>query len=80
MKNLFSNVSTFWVRYSDYCVRTAENGKKYLTVVDGAMPEKINPFNNANQLVLDAINILHEEIAQKIKEAFIERVNSLEID
>ena len=57
MKNLFSNVSTFWVRYSDYCVRTAENGKKYLTVVDGAMPEKINPFNNANQLVLDAINI-----------------------
>ena len=55
--DLFKNVSTFWVRFSDYHIRTADNGKQYLTAVDGATPEMIYPLDNAKQLVLDAVNI-----------------------
>ena len=57
MMDLFKNVSTFWVRFSDYHIQTANNGKKYLTAVDGATPEMIYPLDNAKQLVLDTVNI-----------------------
>ena len=57
MMELFKTVSTFWVRYADYRIRTADNGKQYLTAVDGATPEMIYPLDNAKQLVLDTVNI-----------------------
>ena len=37
MMELFKNVSTFWVRYVDYCIQKADNGKRYLTAVKGCM-------------------------------------------
>ena len=54
---LFKNVSTFWVRYADYRIQKADDGKRYLTAVDGAELEMIYPLENAKQLVLDAVNI-----------------------
>ena len=57
MMDLFKNVSTFWVCYADYRIQKADNGKRYLTAVDGAKLELINPLENAKQLVLDAVNI-----------------------
>ena len=57
MMELFENVSTFWVRYADYHIQKANNGKRYLTAVGGAKPEMIYPLENAKQLVLDAVNI-----------------------
>lgn len=47
MMDLFKNVSTFWVRYADYRIQKADNGKRYLTAVDGAKLELINPLENA---------------------------------
>ena len=57
MMELFKNVSTFWVRYADYRIQKADDGKRYLTAVDGAELEMIYPLENAKQLVLDAVNI-----------------------
>ena len=57
MSAIFERAATLWVRYDTYEIRIADNGKQYLTPAAGAMPEIIDPLEDAKQMVLDAINI-----------------------
>ena len=57
MSAIFERAATLWVRYDTYEIRTADNGKQYLTPAADAMPEIIDPLEDAKQMVLDAINI-----------------------
>ena len=57
MRNLFERTSSHWVRYSEYEWRAAEDGTLYLTPAKTAKPEIYDPLKDAQQLVLDALNI-----------------------
>ena len=57
MKNLFQRASSPWVRYSEYEYKKAENGQFYITPAAGAKPEVYDPLKDAEQMVLDALNI-----------------------
>ena len=45
------------MRYSEYEWQTAEDGTFYLTPAKNAKPEIYDPLKDAQQLVLDALNI-----------------------
>ncbi len=57
MRNFFERTSSHWVRYSEYEWRAAEDGILYLTPAKNAKPEIYDPLKDAQQLVLDALNI-----------------------
>ena len=57
MRNLFERTSSHWVRYSEYEWRATEDGTLYLTPAKNAKPEIYDPLKDAQQLVLDALNI-----------------------
>ena len=57
MKNLFQRASSPWVRYSEYEYKKAENVQFYITPAAGAKPEVYDPLKDAEQMVLDALNI-----------------------
>ena len=57
MNPMFERTSSQWVRYGGYEWKTAEDGKLYLTPEKDARPEIYDPLKNAQQLVVDALNI-----------------------
>ena len=57
MNTLFERTSSSWVRYSSYEWKEAEDGKLYLTPTRDAQPGIYDPLRDAQQLVLDALNI-----------------------
>ena len=57
MKQLFERVSSCWVRYDKYVIRTDEKGTKYVTTAEGARPQIIDPLEDAQTMVLDALNV-----------------------
>lgn len=57
MKNLFEHTSAPWVKYSSYEYRTADDGTLYIVVSENAKPQMYRPMQDANALVLDAVNI-----------------------
>ena len=57
MNTLFERTSSSWVRYSSYEWKKAEDGKLYLTPTRDAQPGIYDPLRDAQQLVLDALNI-----------------------
>ena len=57
MKNLFEHTSAPWVKYSSYEYRTADDGTLYIVVSENAKPQMYRPMQDANTLVLDAVNI-----------------------
>ena len=56
MKQLFERVSSYWVRYDKYVIRTDAKGTKYVTAAEGARPQIIDPLEDAQTMVLDALN------------------------
>ena len=56
MKQLFERTSSYWVRYDKYVIRTDAKGTKYVTAAEGARPQIIDPLENAQSMVLDALN------------------------
>ena len=56
MKQLFERVSSYWVRYDKYEIRTDAKGTKYVTAAEGARPQIIDPLEDAQTMVLDALN------------------------
>ena len=56
MKQLFERVSSYWVRYDKYEIRTDAKGTKYVTAAEGARPQIIDPLEDAQSMVLDALN------------------------
>ncbi len=57
MKNLFQRASSPWVRYSRYECSKAGDGNLYLVPARDAKPEIYDPLKDAEQMVLDALNI-----------------------
>lgn len=56
MRNPFEKAKTWWVRYSDYQWRTAEDGTLYIQPAPGASFTLYDAMENIEQLVLDALN------------------------
>ena len=56
MKQLFERVSSYWVRYDKYVIRTDSKGVKYITAAPDARPTIIDPLEDAQTMVLDALN------------------------
>ena len=57
MKNLFEHTSAPWIRYSNYEYKTGSDSNLYITVSKDAKPEMYHPMQEAEQLVIDAINV-----------------------
>ena len=57
MKNLFEQSRSCWVRYDRYELKTAADGRRYITPGKDAKPEVYNPLKEAPAIVLDALNV-----------------------
>ena len=57
MKNFFEQSRSCWVRYDRYELKTAADGKCYITPGKDAKPEVYNPLKEAPAIVLDALNV-----------------------
>jgi len=57
MNQLFDHLSSSWVRYSDYEWRIAADGHEYLLPTADAKPKPYDPLKEADQLLLDAMDI-----------------------
>ena len=57
MKNLFEQSRSHWVRYDHYELKTAEDGKRYITPSKSAKPDVYNPLKEVPNIVLDALNV-----------------------
>ena len=57
MKQLFERVSSYWVRYDKYVIRTDARGTKYITAAADAKPDIFGPLEDAQAMVLEALNV-----------------------
>lgn len=57
LSDLIQNDSSEWIRYTDYTFRKDKRGEEYLAPADGANYEIITPSDNAEQMIVDALNI-----------------------
>ena len=57
MKQLFERVSSYWVRYDKYEIRTDAKGVKYITATADARPDIFDPLEDAQSMVLEALNV-----------------------
>ena len=71
MRNIFESTSTHWVKYSEYEYRKSDSGILYITPTSTAKPLIYNPFDNIEEMILDALNVntlggkKDEEVLQK---------------
>ena len=56
MKQLFERTSSCWVRYDRYVIRKDAKGAKYISAAPDARPQIIDPLEDAQTMVLDALN------------------------
>lgn len=77
MKQLFERVSSYWVRYDKYEIRTVAKGTKYITAAVDAKPDIFDPLADAQTMVLEALNVgrlfFGEKAPEKEREAAILR-------
>lgn len=58
MKNIFEHTRSNWVKYSEYeFVQDEDSGQVYIMPADNAKPQFFNPLENAEQMVIDALNV-----------------------
>ncbi len=57
MRNLFEHASSYWVRYNEYESRKASDGHEYIVPSTDAKPEVFDPIKDAQNLVLEALNV-----------------------
>ena len=57
MKQLFERTSSCWVRYDKYVIRRDAKGVKYITAAPDARPQIIDPLEDAQAMVLEALNV-----------------------
>ncbi len=73
MKNLFEHISAPWIRYSSYEYKTDNDSNLCITIARDAKPEMYHPLLEAEQLVINAINVgpaaMHKVPEEKLKEA-----------
>jgi len=79
MKNLFEHVSSYWVRYSEYECRKATDGNEYVMPAKGTKPEPFDPIKDAENLVLEALNVgmlcMNRASGAAIKKAVMEFIS-----
>ena len=68
MKQLFERTSSCWVRYDKYVIRTDAKGVKYITAASDARPQIIDPLEDAQTMVLDALNAGRLSFGKKASE------------
>ena len=75
MKNPFDYTSANWVKYSQYEWKKAIDGTLYLTPTEKAEPWSYDPLQNAETLVLDALDIallcFHKKSETEIQSAIL---------
>jgi hypothetical protein len=57
MKNLFENTCSSWVKYSEYEYRKNDKGVLYIAPTATATPKIYNPFENMDEMIIEALNI-----------------------
>ena len=57
MNSIFEKSSSRWVRYDQYELKEAEDGKVYMTPAQKAKPQVYDPLEHAEGMVLDALNV-----------------------
>lgn len=57
MENIFKRASSNWVKYSDYIKIEDENGIWYVMPAPYAKVKIFNPLENAEEMVIDALNV-----------------------
>ena len=57
MKQLFERTSSCWVRYDKYVIRKNAKGVKYITAAPDARPQIIEPLEDVQTMVLEALNV-----------------------
>ena len=55
MKKLFERISSYWVRYDKYEIRTDAQGTKYVTGAEGARPDIFDTLADAQTMVLEVL-------------------------
>ena len=79
MNNLFQQTSSRWVRYSEYALRKAGDGREYITPAPKAKPVIYDPLQEADAMVLDALNVgmlqMNRAGADKVRAAAMEFVS-----
>lgn len=78
MKNLFEQSRSHWVRYDRYELKTAADGKRYITPGKNAKPDIYNPLKEAPGIVLDALNVgmlmMNRSPGDEVQKAILEFV------
>jgi hypothetical protein len=79
MNNLFQKTSSHWAKFSEYEFRKDGNGIEYVTPAPKAKPSVYDPLKDADNMVLDALNIgmlqMNRAGADKVKSAVMEFVS-----
>jgi hypothetical protein len=57
MNNLFQKTSSHLVKYSEYELKKAEDGKEYITPAAKSKPSVYDPLKDADEMVVDALNV-----------------------
>ncbi len=57
MENIFKRASSNWVKYSEYIKVEDENGIWYVMPAPDAKVQIFNPLENAEEMVIDALNV-----------------------
>jgi hypothetical protein len=54
--NIFQRTSSYWVRYDEYIIQ-GDRGSHFVTPSPKAKPKVYNPLNNAEKMIIDALNV-----------------------
>ena len=57
MNNIFEHSSSEWVKFSEYIFAEDDNGELYIMPSPSAEVKLFNPLENAEQMVVDALNV-----------------------
>jgi len=57
MNNIFQRASSSWVKYSEYEIKEAADGTRYVKPTSKARPAVYDPLKDAETLVVDALNV-----------------------
>ena len=75
MGNPFDHTSASWVRYSQYEWKQGKDGHLYITPTKNASPKPYDPMQNAETLVMDAMDIAllcyHKKPDKQIQSALL---------
>lgn len=76
LKTLFGRASARWIRYGGYIYKKAENGELYLMPTSKCASGVYNPLENAEAMVVDALNVgllcMSSEVSEeKTKDAIL---------